>query len=107
MTARNRQPRLFADTWPWDPAPPGRPPCYRCGKPGLADSHDPLIVWCAACGSTEPRLTPEREAELRAEVKPRPYSRRESRVPSKGDPDDHVSISDDGSTTPPEVGFLT
>lgn len=74
----NGQPRLFADAWPWDPEPPGKPICYRCGKAGLADAHDPAAVWCLGCGSTDPRLSPEREAELRAEVRPRRYSRRHS-----------------------------
>lgn len=71
----NTQPRLFVDAWPWTPTP-ARPRCNRCLGPTLADPYDPLVVWCSA--SVEPRLTPDREAELRAERAPRPVRRRPS-----------------------------
>lgn len=81
----NTQPRLFADAWPWEPEPPEptRPLCYRCGRPALADSHDRGAVWCSGCGSVEPRLSPKREAELRAEVRA-PHPGRRRRPPFSG-----------------------
>jgi hypothetical protein len=83
MTA---QPRLFTDTWPWVPEPsrtPGQPTCYRCHGPALPDPYDPLVVWCSGCGSVEPRMDPEHEATLRAEVR-KPQSGRHQRGPSHG-----------------------
>lgn len=81
----NSQPRLFGDTWPWTPetTKPARPRCYRCGRPALADSHDPGAVWCTGCGSVEKGLSPKREAELRAEVRA-PHPGRRRRPPSSG-----------------------
>lgn len=68
---------------PWPLEPVARPRCFRCQRPALADKYHPESVWCSGCGSVEPRLTPKREAELRAEVRP-PRPGRRVRGPSTG-----------------------